>query len=145
MTECSVCEKHETKKTLPGGAVYDGVRVFVGHFPLIESEKAHYGHVILELKRHITKLAELTEAEAVEIGQWTRTIARFLETELGAEHVYAVRIGDKTPHLHFHFVPRFPGTPKEVWSPTLWQWPGGRKATADDMIAITKKFVAFLS
>ena len=60
-----------------------------------------------------------------------------------AEHVYVVRIGDKTPHVHFHFVPRFPGTPRDVWQATLWQWPDGRKASADDMVAITRKFVEF--
>src|ERR1700722_4518007 len=121
---CAVCERQRTKVNLPAGPIHSDPLIFVTHFPLLKEEPAHYGHVILEMRRHITKPIEMTNEEAQSVGLWTKIISGFLEKVLGAEHVYIVRIGDKTPHLHFHFVPRFPGTPKEVWGPLLWQWSG---------------------
>jgi histidine triad (HIT) family protein len=137
---CSVCERQRNKENLPAGPVYSDHLIFVTHFPLLTSEPAHYGHIILELRRHITRPSEMTNEEAQSVGLWTKIISSFLEGEAGAEHVYIVRIGDKTPHLHFHFVPRYPGTPQEFWGPLLWQWTGSKKASAQEMIAFTERF-----
>jgi histidine triad (HIT) family protein len=135
---CAVCNKHKTNDTLPGGPIYEDENVFIAHFPHIETEAAHYGHIILEMKRHITRPSEMTYDESTALGVWTQKISERLEKRLSAEHVYVVRIGDVTPHLHFHFIPRFAGTPREAWGPLLNRWPGGRKASPEDMIEITK-------
>jgi diadenosine tetraphosphate (Ap4A) HIT family hydrolase len=137
---CLVCGKHKNfLAILPGGVIFQNQHIFAAHFPLIENEPAHYGHIILEFKRHITKPSEMTPAECLALGFATQKISNSLESTLGAEHVYIVRIGDVTPHLHFHFVPRFSDTSKEFWGPLLFRWPGSRKATAQDMIAVSEK------
>ncbi len=61
-----------------------------------------------------------------------------LERVLEAEHVYVLRIGDITPHLHFHFVPRYPGAPRESWGPLHHQWPQGPKVESEEIIKISK-------
>jgi histidine triad (HIT) family protein len=139
MNKCQVCEKHESKKSLPGGVIFENESVFVAHFPLIENEPAHKGHVILEMKRHITQMSELTEAEALEVGRWTRLLSIALQGAVAAEHVYLLRIGDVTPHLHFHFVPRYADAPKESWGPLHFKWERGPKASSKDMIEISDK------
>ena len=135
---CALCERQKTGVGIPGGPLFADHLLFVAHFPFLKDEPAHYGHFIIETRRHITRPSEMIREEAQALGHWTQVISHLLESKLKAEHVYIVRIGDKTPHLHFHFVPRFPGTPKEVWGPQLWLWPGGRKASEQDMITVTQ-------
>jgi histidine triad (HIT) family protein len=143
--QCGVCEKHKNSLALlPGGAIFEDENVFIAHFPVVPEEKAHFGHVILELKRHIVSPKEMSDLEATSVGLFTQRICRGLEIGLGAEHVYVVRIGDVTRHLHFHFVPRFKDTPQEFWGPLLFRWAGSRKATAADMIKITETLKSFL-
>jgi histidine triad (HIT) family protein len=142
---CAVCDKHRTLETLPGGFIYRDSHVFIAHFPLLKGERAHRGHIILEMSRHITKPSEMTPEEGTSVGQWIPKLSRSLEKVLGAEHVYLVRIGDKTPHLHFHFVPRYPGTPKEFWGPLLNTFANSAPDVgATEMAEITDKIKRFL-
>jgi histidine triad (HIT) family protein len=145
MNKCQVCEKHKTKDNLPGGVIFENEWIFVAHFPLLENEPAHRGHLILEIKRHITQMSELNEPEALEIGKWTRLISIALETTVAALHVYMLRIGDVTPHLHFHFVPRYADAPKESWGPLHYKWERGPKASSRDMIEISQNLRELLS
>ncbi len=138
MNKCQVCEKHKNLQGLPGGKIFEDELVFVGHFPVAE-EPAHFGHIILELKRHITQINEMTEPEAIAIGVWTRRIAMALHDALEAEHVYTVRIGDVTPHLHFHLVPRYKNAPRDTWGALHFRWAEGPKATPQDMKVISQK------
>ena len=136
---CAVCQRHRTKENLPAGAIFEDEHVFIAHFPLLPNEPAHRGHVILEMKRHLTSPLQLSDAEARAVGLWTQKIALALEEILGAVHVYVLRIGDITAHLHFHFVPRYPDTVRSEWGPLLFKSPLGPKANAAEMKIITEK------
>ncbi len=137
---CQVCAKHLELTDLPGGVIFQNETLFIAHFPFSElvKKQPHYGHIILELKRHIVTPSEMTETEASQIGIWLQRVSKFLETELGAEHTYLFRIGDITPHLHFHAVPRFPDTPREHWGIHLFENPIGRKANVVEIQNISK-------
>ena len=143
---CQVCDKHVSLGELPGGVIYQNEHIFIAHFPYNQHKpmKPHYGHVILELKRHITSPAEMTEAEASATGIWLQRISEFLEKELEAEHTYLFRIGDVTPHLHFHAVPRFKGTSRDRWGIYLYENPLERKADVTEIQNISKNMRAFL-
>ncbi len=139
---CAVCAKHLSLEGLPGGVIYQNEFIFVAHFPLFSEPSAfkpHYGHIILDLKRHITSPAVMTDEEASQVGLWLQRISHFLERDLAAEHTYQFRIGDKTPHLHFHIVPRFPDTPHELWGIYLFESPVSRKADTVDIQNISAK------
>ncbi len=139
-TNCNVCQKHQTLKTLPGGIIFQNNSLFIAHFPLIESQlKPYYGHIIIEFKRHITRPSELTNIEAQDLGLWIQKISTALESSLGAEHTYIFRIGDKTPHLHFHLVPRYANTPIDAWGTSLYEWPQARRADAREIIDVSNK------
>jgi histidine triad (HIT) family protein len=143
--ECQVCAKHKTGNSLPGGEIFKDASIFIAHFPIVNGEKAHQGHIILEMTRHLTKLSELNEVEAMAVGKWTPKIAEALEETLKAEHVYMVRIGDITPHLHFHFIPRYANTPKDLWGPLLYTHPqGAPRVGPNEMIKITNKIKSYL-
>ena len=136
---CAVCLRHVAGQGLPGGPVYSDENIFVAHFPLLPNEPAYRGHVILEMRRHITSPSQLTQSEAMALGLWTQKIVRAQEVALQAQHVYVVRIGDLTPHLHFHFVPRYAETPAEQFGPLLFRWKDAPRADAQTMIQLTEK------
>ncbi|MDZ4676342.1 MAG: HIT domain-containing protein [Oligoflexia bacterium] len=143
--KCGVCQKHQDLKSLPGGVIFENDALFIAHFPLLENQpNPYFGHIIIELKRHITRPSELNENEAKYLGIWIQKISAALENILNAEHVYIFRIGDKTPHLHFHIVPRYANTPKEVWGTGIYEWPMARRAQTRELIEISDGLRKFL-
>lgn len=122
--DCFVCQKHKQIEKFSGTPIAERDGWVLAHFAFIEGEKATKGHLILETKRHITDITELSDEEASAFGELLRFGVQRLKSGLGAEHVYVFRINDKTPHLHFHLVPRYPGTPREFWGLKITEWPG---------------------
>lgn len=78
---------------------------------------------MLEPKRHVQGLPDLTEPEAQAIGLQAVRLSRALKACLEAEHVYAFVLGDQVAHLHIHLVPRHPGAPPEYWGVRVDEWP----------------------
>jgi diadenosine tetraphosphate (Ap4A) HIT family hydrolase len=82
------------------------------------------GHLLLVPRRHVESPADLTNAEAERIGRWLSWGSRLLEASCAAEHVYLLRLGDGWAHLHFHLLPRYPGTPEQYRAMEVRDWPG---------------------
>jgi diadenosine tetraphosphate (Ap4A) HIT family hydrolase len=105
--------------------VFEDDLVVLGHIgPTPGLDDGYPGQMLLVPRRHVTSPGGLTTAEAERIGLWLSRGTRLLEQVRGAEHVYLWRLGDGWPHLHFHLVPRYPGTPDEFHGPTVREWPG---------------------
>lgn len=123
MSTCPICQKH----TAPiETAISEGEHAVLVHYPTSESEPMAYkGHLMIEVRRHVTSFGELDEAEASEVGVMIAKASRLLTKELGAEHVYVFTIGHLVPHLHIHVVPRYQGTPERFWGgKQVSEWPG---------------------
>jgi len=123
LDDCIICRKHARPELYIGNFIAELGGLKLGHFPFLPDEKATRGHLILEPQRHITQLEDMNDSEAAALGVLTRAGVQMLKSELGAEHVYILRINDKVAHLHFHLVPRYPGTPREHWGPQIMNWP----------------------
>jgi len=123
MKPCPICEKH---KTPIDSMITEGEHSILVHYPVSEAEpQAYKGHLMVEVRRHVTSFGELSGAEAAEVGVTIAKASRLLTEELGAEHVYVFTIGHLVPHLHIHVVARYPGTPEEYWGgKRLAEWPG---------------------
>lgn len=65
----------------------------------------------------------MNSEEMSALGQVAETAEKVLKSKLNAEHVYMFRINDKVKHLHFHLIPRYPGTPREFWGLKINEWP----------------------
>jgi histidine triad (HIT) family protein len=123
-SECFLCHKHQHLEKYVGEVIAERGGLIVSHFPFLPDEKATKGHLIIEPRRHIADLGDMNDAEASALGGLARDAARIIKAQLKAEHVYLFRINDKVAHLHFHLVPRYPGTPKEFWGARIMEWPG---------------------
>lgn len=115
---CYVCDKHRS-----GDGVISGDELMVIAHVLPDAPGAtgrvYLGHLVVEPRRHVGGLADLTTAEAAALGQWAVKGAQALK----AEHVYSSVVGHQVDHLHLHLVPRYAGTPREYWWPRLDEWP----------------------
>jgi diadenosine tetraphosphate (Ap4A) HIT family hydrolase len=69
------------------------------------------GWLVLTSDRHVRALDDLDPSELAALGPLAARVMRAQRAALGAEHVYALSIGDKLLHFHLHLVPRFPDTP----------------------------------
>jgi diadenosine tetraphosphate (Ap4A) HIT family hydrolase len=104
--------------------IYQDEQVYASHAHIAEGQtKTYLGWLVVESRRHIPGLAELTDDEGQATGLLVARLSRALKAVSGAEHVYALVIGHGVPHLHIHLLPRYPGTPAEYWGMRLDQWP----------------------
>jgi histidine triad (HIT) family protein len=125
---CYVCEKHRAGD----GTIDSDDLVVVGHVlpdaPGADG-RVYLGHLVVEPRRHVPGLADLTPEEGAALGRWMARAAGALQ----AEHVYSQVLGHQVDHLHVHLVPRYPGTPQEYWWPELDKWPDAPMGGADEV------------
>ena len=144
--ECFVCRKHRERETLvPGGPVGEDELVMVSHaIPGPSGRPAYLGHLFVEPLRHAPGLADLTDAEARAVGWWCARTSRALRAVAGAEHVYAMVIGDGVPHLHVHLQARYPGAPREYWWGKVTEWPDAPRGQLPQVAGFVHSLRAFL-
>ena len=112
--------------------------------PAAPAAPAYLGHLFVEPRRHAPGLADLTDAEARAVGWWCTRASRALREVAGAEHVYAMVIGDQVPHLHVHLVPRYPGAPAEYWWDKVAQWPDAPRGLEPQIAVLVNDLRAYL-
>jgi histidine triad (HIT) family protein len=63
--ECVVCRKHRGEIAVPEGVFFENALIYISHTQFFGEEKDKYlGHIIVESKRHVAELADLTDMEA---------------------------------------------------------------------------------
>ena len=136
---CFICNKHRDLSAFAGIPIFEDRGLLLSHFPITEGAPATRGHLLVEPKRHILDLSEMNETEAEALGTFFVRATAALKKGLGAEHVYVFRINDQVPHLHFHLVPRYKGTPKEFWGIKMWDWSGLPKIGFDEIRTVSDR------
>jgi len=132
---------------VPGGEIAADEHCVVSHLPLITPdgvhESAYLGHLVVEPRRHVGELGDLTPAEASSFGQLASLASAGLRAA-GAEHVYAAVIGHGVEHLHLHLLPRYPGTPREYWWTKVDEWPDAPRGGAAEISDLADRIRAEL-
>jgi diadenosine tetraphosphate (Ap4A) HIT family hydrolase len=129
--DCRVCAKHRGEGPLRGELVGRTERFWVYHDGLADDGRASLGHLYLESDRHAPYLADLTDAEAAELGPLRTRLAAALRAELDADFVFAAVLGRGEAHFHEHLLTRHRGTPDEV--PWYDSDEAAPRATADEV------------
>jgi histidine triad (HIT) family protein len=137
--ECVVCKKHQDFSSFTGSPMCELGGLVVSHFPIIDGVPANRGHLLIEPKRHVVDVGDLTDDESKSLGLLISKSIRVLTKNFGGEHAYAFRINDITPHFHFHVIPRFPNTPKEYWGHKISDWPGAAKVGLEEIQTISQQ------
>ena len=79
------------------------------HWDVVHSyDTSHEGWLVLVLRRHLTSVAQLTEDEAVDLGQLVRNVSGAIEHVLGCHRTYVVEFAEnpKHDHVHVHVIAR---------------------------------------
>lgn len=119
--------------------------MYAGHILPPDLTDVYLGYLMIEPKRHVIGLGELTDEEAAALGVLANNLARALKDSEGAEHVYSFVLGHDVPHLHIHLVPRYPGTPRGYLGVRVGQWPDAPRGAIDDITAVCDRLRRALS
>ena len=141
---CFICSKHAGKTETSGAMIYENEYVYVGHID--SNGKPNYlGHIMIDLKRHVPTLADLTMEEAKAFGVIMARVSKALKESEKAEHIYSLVSGNSVPHLHMHLVARYPNTPEEYWGPwAVYDWQEAPMGDNNDVIKLCNRLKEYL-
>jgi diadenosine tetraphosphate (Ap4A) HIT family hydrolase len=118
MTDCMACDVLAGLIEAPGGVIHESEHWSVDHaFP-----RWIRGWLIVKPKRHVEHLAELSPAEAAELGPLIRETAAAVAKVLAPERVYVLSLGEEVHHVHLHVIPRYGELPANVLSLLEQAW-----------------------
>jgi diadenosine tetraphosphate (Ap4A) HIT family hydrolase len=72
------------------------------------------GFLILQPKRHVEHVGDLSADEATRLGHILSRACRALQEELKPEKVYVCSFGSLVKHVHFYLIPRMPEMPGDL-------------------------------
>ena len=105
--DCYTCRQEADLATAP-----EDEKVHVGeHWRVaLALGSALPGWVVVVPRRHALRLAELTDAEALELGPLLIGVSRALEAVTGTEKTYLMQFAEAEGfgHVHIHVTPRSP-------------------------------------
>jgi len=104
---CGICQKLTVKE----GVLFENA---LWQLRVIDPPTAVPGWVLLVSRRHLAGPAEFDEREAASFGPTLAHLQRVLLEVTGALRVYLAAMGESSPHLHAHFVPRYATMPKDA-------------------------------
>jgi diadenosine tetraphosphate (Ap4A) HIT family hydrolase len=80
------------------------------------------GWLVLIPRRHVTAVADLTDAEAAGLGWWQVRLSRALRAVTGCMKTYVVQFAEAKgfSHVHFHVIPRMADLPADHHGPKVF-------------------------
>ena len=109
----------------------------------------HYvGFCRVILNKHIKEMTDLNEMERARVMRVTFTVERILRDVLQPDKINLASLGNKTPHIHWHVIPRYADDahfPAPVWAQAVRETSaevlGQRRALLPELVkAIERKF-----
>ena len=101
---CSSCEIAAGRETTPGGLIYSSELLTLTHHG--NPHHATAGFVILQPRRHVEHIADLSPDEAEGLGRMLQIVSRALMILLTPEKVYVCSFGSEVRHVHFYLIPK---------------------------------------
>lgn len=108
MNPCELCDT-------PGGEVLwrdDLCRV------VLVNEPDYPGFCRVIMNAHVKEMTDLTEAQRTQLMRVVFTTETVLRETLRPDKINLASLGNMTPHLHWHVIPRFAGDrhfPNPIW------------------------------
>lgn len=130
--DCTLCTS-DGARLIWRGAFWRAVSVDDPHYP---------GYVRLILNRHCTELTATSSFEQEQLFKLLVAIEKLMRDIIAPDKVNIASLGNQTPHLHWHIIPRWkddPCFPESIWTAPrqepLPQPNAQRHAAAQDFLA----------
>lgn len=122
-TDCYACDHDPAVATVPLWERIDvSERWLVAH----AFNSSLPGWLVVLPRRHVLTVADLTEAEATELGSLLRRVSRALVEVTGCVKTYVALFAEAEgfAHLHAHVVPRHADQPADRHGPQVFAYLG---------------------
>lgn len=86
---------------------------------VLVDDPQYVGFCRVILNKHVKEMTDLNEIERARVMRVTFAVERALRDILQPEKINLASLGNKTPHIHWHVIPRFdsdPHFPETIWS-----------------------------
>lgn len=83
------------------------IHEFKNSFFVLGDHQFYKGYSLLYLKKHIRELHEMPKSEYLELSDELYQASLAIEKTLNPWKVNVMCIGNQTPHIHWHIVPRY--------------------------------------
>ncbi len=149
MTECRTCELVE-RRDAGAAPAWDRIARTPGWDLVHAYDSAIEGWMVLVVRRHITAVAELSDAEAQELGPLLKQVSHTLHEVVGCAKTYVAQFAESPhhPHVHVHVIPRSGEQADELRGPRIFSQlgvPEGRRVPEARMHEIAAAMRAHLS
>ena len=78
----------------------------------LSREQTYKGKCVIATKFHKTELSQLTDEEKTGFIKDFARVSGALQKVFNPTKINYAAFGDKMPHIHFHLVPKYEGTPE---------------------------------
>lgn len=119
--DCFTCRQTSAGTTLPPRErIAEDDHWRVAH----SFDSALPGWLVLLPRRHVTAIADLTDAEAATLGTWQVRLSRALREVTGCVKTYVIQMAERNgfAHVHFHIVPRMADLPPDHRGPQIFRY-----------------------
>ena len=93
------------------------------------------GWTVLVFKRHATELFHLAPTERIQLMEEVSRLAKVLTETFDARKMNYGLLGNQTPHIHWHLIPRLASDPAPL--EPVWRIPHDRLALSADQVQTT--------
>lgn len=104
---------------------------------LVDDEN-YLGFCRVILNKHVKEMTDLNDVQRMRVMQITFAVEQVLRDVLQPTKINLATLGNKTPHIHWHVIPRFETDvhfPETIWSAKVRQTP---KFQYDDLGQVLK-------
>jgi histidine triad (HIT) family protein len=134
---CFFCDRAGPRRT-PRSSVYEGPE-FIADVWDRDEPTAYLGQIVLQTRRHVTSLGELSVEEGAALGPLLQRLSRALQATVASELVYLDCYMEVVRHVHFFLTPRYPGTPPEYWRLRVTDWSGAPRIATTEIPSLARR------
>ena len=98
------------------------------------------GWLVLVVRRHVEALADLTDAEAAELGPLIRRVSQALQAVTGCVKTYVAQFAEdpRHNHVHVHVIARYADQPEHLNGPRIFDLVGVDASDAVSELRMTE-------
>jgi histidine triad (HIT) family protein len=137
-TSCFFCQRLRSPEEWRDRLVWENPDFHVSHQGN-EAEPTLLGDLIVQTRRHVPDLGELTRSEARMLGLLVAGLSRSLTECTGASWTYCFAFLEGYRHVHLSIVARYPGLPKEFVRLAVAEWPDAPRGSRAEVKELCRR------